>query len=325
MRRPFSSNQPSRTRSSRNPVRTLLSSAASPPPSRLEPHADEVQERVVDVPGLQLVQWDLQLEMDDWRLIGRARPRPTGWRALGDMEPGAVFAHEDVTAMAGPDAARSARHRDVHADHAGRQLGADDDVEQPGCRLDVHDHFADDPAGVVAPPRPEFAGQRLVGVWHLGQDQPVDRLTSRVDDPHGQQVRPFRLQELGGVQFERQAVAFVRADLMTVDPHPRRIVDGLEAEEGPMPGRDGQWRQFAPVPGHPLVVGEDLLDYPGNGRSRLVAGRRPASWASRPSLSGSAQIFQWRAPDVHLDPASADVANRETRAHAVTPPCAVVR
>ena len=145
-------------------------------------------------------------------------------------------------------------------------MGADDHIEQPDCRLDPDNHVADDPAGVVTLPGPEFAGHRLVGVRHFSQDQPVNRVASGVDDPHGQQVGPFWQKKFGGVYFERQAVAFVGADLVPIDPDPCRVVDGLETEEYPMPWWDGQGCQFAPIPGQALVVGENLLDYPGNGR-----------------------------------------------------------
>ena len=62
---------------------------------RLEPDANKVEERVVDVPRLQFVWWYPQFEMDAGGLAGLVA-RVYELASAGYVEPGAVFAYEDA-------------------------------------------------------------------------------------------------------------------------------------------------------------------------------------------------------------------------------------
>ena len=219
---------------------------------RLEPNADEVQERVIDVPGLQVLPWHLQLDMDERPVA--ARPGPVHL-VRGRERHGTRYCLRSPGRPRSSLAPSARWYGDVHADHAGSQVRADKDVEQPSGRLDPYDHFADNPAGVVAGPGPELAGHGLVAMWHLRQDQAVNGLRAGLIT---RTANKFGLPR-SGTRFcpARRALHRPHArDLLAVDPHFRRIVDGLEADEGSMTGRDGPFAQLTPVPGDPMVIGK---------------------------------------------------------------------
>ena len=70
---------------------------------------------------------------------------------------------------------------------------------------------------------------------------------------------------------------------MAIEPHPGRIVNGLEAKERPRSGRDGKSRELTPVPSNSLVLRKDLLN-----DTRY---RRPFSVVGHVSLPVGGQAF----------------------------------
>ena len=96
----------------------------------------------------------------------------------------------------------------------------------------------------------------------------------RIQHAHGQAVGRAGLQRVGDIQLERVFRAFVFADANPVQPDLRVIIHGEKTEnETPVRMRVGRSREIMPIPDHPVVIGEDVLNDPRH-LGRLGLGTR---------------------------------------------------
>src|SRR5262245_1390412 len=104
------------------------------------------------------------------------------------------------------------------------------------------------------------------------------------------------LQSVGHIKCERRLPTLVAADIYAVQPHIRQVIDRAKTQQ--VPGAwgmgEGGWgrppsiphppspiprqSEGVPIPCHPVIIREDLLDYPRNRRQGCfgVAALEPA-------------------------------------------------
>ena len=152
-------------------------------------------------------------------------------------------------------------HVRLDADAPGFPIRLEVDVLNAHNRRGQHLHGIRDAAGIVNAARlhrigPGTAGGRV-------QRDAVDRLVGRIQHAHGQAVFAVGFDGGRDVKFKWILRAFVGADPLTVEPDLRKVIDPEEPQDGAPVGVGIRRRgEVAPIPCHPVVVVEDVLDNP---------------------------------------------------------------
>ncbi len=147
----------------------------------------------------------------------------------------------------------------LNANYARLRIGSDKQVFHPNCRGNDQFDVTLDAAPVVS-----AAGSRriaFVAARRLTQSNPVNRLIGRIEHAYGETVGDTRLENAGHIECERVFAAFMAAHVNAVDPNVGQVVDLPEPEQAAAAGvRVRRRREIAPVPGHAMVVGKQVLN-----------------------------------------------------------------
>jgi hypothetical protein len=168
--------------------------------------------------------------------------------------------HGELQAHAGGPRCRPA-DGDLDADQAGRGVWPQAEVFDAGRRDGQHLHRVDDAAVVVG--GAGAVGDHLGSARGLVEGHAVNGLMGGVEHAHGEAVGGVGTDCVGDIQHKRRLAALVATDRHIVQPDLGRVVHRPEAQEGAT-ARMGirRHRELAPVPGHPVIAREGILNDP---------------------------------------------------------------
>ena len=163
-------------------------------------------------------------------------------------------------------------HIGLDEDATGFPVGPDEDVFHPHLRRGEQLDRVPDAADIVN----RAGGERdhFLAAGRRQQGHAFDRLHRRIQHAHGEAVDRAGLEHVGHVKLERIFRAFMLADAHAVQPDLGVIVHGEETQNKTSVGmRVGRGCEIMPIPGHTMVIREDVLDDPRDLR-RLGLGTR---------------------------------------------------